>query len=326
MTDSTDASGAARRDAALVDAFTTEPMAGNAAGVVPDAGGLDDAQMQAIANELGASETAFLRPSSGADRRIRYFTPTTEVDLCGHATVAAHARLFETGAIDAGTHSLETNVGVIEAEVTDEGRVWMTQTPPTVYEVEVSYDRLGDVLGVSSEAFRDVGAELPVAYASSGLPFLVVPVNFLEHLGDMEPDFDAVEALADEHGVSGVYAFTFDALGADSTVHGRCFVPGSGITEDPVTGTASGACGAYLDHFAAFSGGDTSGVPGSDDAGGDAGTPAELLFEQGDFVDRPGFVRVRADGGAPVVGGDAVTAFEGEIRVPENDDDEIIEA
>ena len=323
MTDTGDAAGAGRRDAALVDAFATEPTTGNVAGVVPDAEGLDEDQMLAIARELGASETAFLLPSERAARRVRYFSPTTEVDLCGHATVAAHARLYETGGIDAGTHSLETNVGVIDVEVTDEGRVWMTQNAPTVHEVEVGYDRLGDVLGVDDNAFRDVGADLPVAYATSGLPFLVVPVNFLEHLGDMDPDFDAVEALADEHDADGVYAFTFDALGADSTLHGRCFVPGSGIDEDPVTGTASGACGAYLDHFAAFSGGDTSGVPGGD---GDAGTPKEMVFEQGHYVDRPGTVRVRATGAKPAVGGDAVTSFEGRVSVPESDDDEIIEA
>ncbi|PSQ04846.1 PhzF family phenazine biosynthesis protein [Halobacteriales archaeon QS_6_71_20] len=320
MTDTEDAPGAARRKGALVDAFATEPTTGNAAGVVPDAAGLDAAQMQAIAREFAASETAFLRPSTAAERRVRYFSPTTEVDLCGHATVAAHARLYETGAIDAGTHSLETNAGVIDVEVTEEGRVWMTQNAPTVHEVDVGYDRLGDVLGVDDNAFRDVGADLPVAYATSGLPFLVVPVNFLEHLGDMDPDFDAVETLADEHDAAGLYAFTFDALGADSTLHGRCFVPGSGIDEDPVTGTASGACGAYLDHFAAFSGGDTG------DDGAESGTPTEMVFEQGHYVDRPGVVRVRATGARPVVGGDAVTSFEGRVRVPEGDDDEIIEA
>ncbi|MFC7098476.1 PhzF family phenazine biosynthesis protein [Halobaculum marinum] len=326
MTDDTDAGSVDRRDAALVDAFTTEPTAGNVAGVVPDAAGLDDDQLLSIAREFGASETAFVSPSTEADRRIRYFSPTTEVDLCGHATIAAHARLFETGAIEAGTHSLETNVGVMEVEVTEEGRVWMTQNAPTVYEVEVDYDRLGDVLGVTPEAFRDVGAELPVAYATSGLPFVVVPVNFLEHLGDMAPDFDAVEAFADEHDAAGVYAFTFDALGPESTVHGRCFVPGAGIDEDPVTGTASGACGAYLDHFAAFSGGDASDAPGSPaGAGGETDTPDEMVFEQGHYVDRPGTVRVRATGGAPAVGGDAVTALEGTVRVPDSAEDEIIE-
>ncbi|UIP01181.1 PhzF family phenazine biosynthesis protein [Halobaculum sp. CBA1158] len=321
-----DADGVDRRDAALVDAFTTEPTAGNAAGVVADASGLDAEQMQAIAREFAVSETAFLRPSEAAERRVRYFSPTTEVDLCGHATVAAHARLFETGVIDAGTHTLETNVGVIEITVTDEGRVWMTQNAPTVYEVAVDYDRLGDVLGVDSAAFRDIGADLPVAYASSGLPFLVVPVNFLEHLGDMAPDFDAVESLAEEHDAAGVYAFTFDALGADATLHGRCFVPGSGIDEDPVTGTASGACGAYLDHFAAFSGGDASDAPGTPAGPADADdTPEEMVFEQGHYVDRPGRVRVRATGDRPTVGGDAVTSFAGSVRVPESEDDEIIE-
>ncbi|WP_277553257.1 PhzF family phenazine biosynthesis protein [Halobaculum limi] len=330
MTDTDDAAasdGVDRREAALVDAFTHDPTAGNAAGVVPDADGLATDQMQAIARELAVSETAFLLPSSEADRRVRYFSPTTEIDLCGHATIASHARLFETGVIDAGTHSLETNVGVIDVEVTDEGRVWMTQNDPTIYEVEVDYDRLGRVLGVDDNAFRDVGADLPVAYATSGLPFLVVPVNFLEHLGKMAPDFDAVAALADEHDAAGVYAFTFDALGPEATVHGRCFVPGSGIDEDPVTGTASGACGAYLDHFGAFRGGDASDAPGTPTGPGEStGTPEELVFEQGHFLDRPGRVRVRATGGPPVVGGDAVTSFEGTIRVPESEDDEILEA
>ncbi|ESP88878.1 PhzF family phenazine biosynthesis protein [Candidatus Halobonum tyrrellensis] len=297
------------REAYLVDAFTDEPLSGNAAGLVPDAEGLADGQMRAIANELGASETAFLLPSEDADRRVRYFTPTTEVGLCGHATVAAHAWLAASGGADPGTHTLETNVGVLDIEIEAGGRVWMTQNAPTIREVEASYDRLGDALGCDPNAFRDVGADLPVAVADTGLPFVVVPVNFLEHLGDMTPDFGAVERLADEYDAAGVYAFTFDALDAESTLHGRCFVPGAGVDEDPVTGTASGACGAYLDRFGAF-----------DD------TPAEMRFEQGHYVDRPGVVRVRAaGGGAPTVGGDATLAVEGRVRVPGTEEDDIIE-
>ncbi|WP_435144088.1 PhzF family phenazine biosynthesis protein [Halobaculum sp. P14] len=310
MDSDTDSVGGESRAALLVDAFTTEPLAGNAAGVVPDADGLTDDQMQAVARELSVSETAFVLPSADADRRVRYFTPTTEVDLCGHATIATHAHLAETGAVDPGAHTLETNVGVLDVEVTDDGRVWMTQNSPEVYEVDVDYDRVGDALGCDPNAFRDVGAELPVAYATSGLPFLVVPVNFLERVGNMDPDFAAVEALAADHDAAGVYAFTFDALDAESTLHGRCFVPGAGVPEDPVTGTASGACGAYLDHFGAFD-----------------GTADVMTFEQGHFVDRPGHVYVRAAGGRkPTVGGDAVTAFDGTIRVPEPKDDDIIEA
>ncbi len=292
----------------LVDAFTTEPLSGNAAGIVPDAAGLDDAQMQAIARELQASETAFLTPGEEADRRIRYFTPTQEVDLCGHATVASHAWLAESGEIDDGTHSLATNVGVIEVTV-DEGAVWMTQDDAAVEVVDLDRGRVADVLGADPATLRDVGADLPLATASTGLGFLVVPVNFLAALSDLDPDFGAVAALTDELDVTGVYAFTFDALDADATLHGRMFAPGAGVDEDPVTGTASGAVGAYLREVGAF----------------DGDLPSELVLEQGHFVDRPGRVRVRARSDPVTVGGRAVTALDGSVAVPASDDDEIIE-
>ncbi|MFB6121990.1 MAG: PhzF family phenazine biosynthesis protein [Haloferacaceae archaeon] len=297
------------RRALLVDAFTDEPLAGNAAGVVPDAGGLAESQMQAIAAELGASETAFLRPSTAADRRVRYFTPTREVDLCGHATVAAHAHLFADGVAAAGTHTLETNVGVLDVEITAEGVVWMTQDDPQVERVDVDYERVGDALGVDSAALRDVGADLPAAVASTGLPFLVVPVNFLEHLGGASPDMNAIADLAAAYDAAGVYAFTFDAVDADSTLHARMFAPGYGVPEDPVTGTASGACGAYLRSVDAFEG----------------EMPDEMRFEQGHFVDRPGHVRVRV-GDEVRVGGEAVTSLAGSLSVPPAEDDDIVEA
>jgi PhzF family phenazine biosynthesis protein len=296
----------------LVDAFTAEPLAGNAAGVVPEASGLDAERMAAVARELNASETAFVLPSDEADRRLRFFTPTAEVDLCGHATVAAHAHLHEAGVVDEGSHTVETAAGVLDVAVED-GLVWMTQASPELREVSLDYDRVGEALGVDPAALRDVGADVPPAVASTGLPYLFVPVNFLEHLSGAKPDFDALAALADEHDAVGVYAFTFDALDADSTLHGRCFAPGVGIDEDPVTGTASGACAAYLRRVGAFTDGD----------GGEV--PDELRFEQGYFVDRPGHVRVRFDAGLEV-GGRAVTALDGSLVVPNADEDDIIEA
>ncbi|PSP43951.1 PhzF family phenazine biosynthesis protein [Halobacteriales archaeon QH_10_70_21] len=297
------------RRALLVDAFTSEPLSGNAAGLVPDAGGLGAAAMQAIARELNASETAFLTESEAADRRIRYFTPGQEVDLCGHATVASHAWLAEAGEIDAGTHSLETNVGVIEVTV-DDGMVWMTQDDAVVETVDVAYERVADALGADPATLRDVGADLPLATASTGLGFLVVPVNFLAALSGLEPDTGAIAALTEELDVTGVYAFSFDALDVDSTLHGRMFAPAAGVDEDPVTGTASGAVGAYLREVEAF----------------DGELPEEMVLEQGHFVDRPGTVRVRARSDPVEVGGRAVTALDGSVVVPEFDDDEIIEA
>lgn len=302
-----------------VDAFTDDPLAGNAAGVVPDADGLTADQMQSIARELAVSETAFLTDSAEADRRVRYFTPTREIDLCGHATIASHAHLFEDGVIDDGTHTLETNVGVLDIEVEGDGTVWMTQNYPEIETVDVEYDRVGEALGVDPTALTDVtawdaggeesadGAPLPLAVSSTGLPFLVVPVSFLEHLGQADPDQAAVETLCEDVGATGVYAFSFDTIQRKSTLHGRAFVPLAGVPEDPVTGTASGAVGAYLRQFDAFD-----------------GLPDELVFEQGHFVDRPGRVRVRASG-QPTVGGRAVTALDGTITVPDASEDEIIE-
>lgn len=293
----------------VVDAFTDEPLSGNAAGVVPDAGELSDDQYQAIARELAVSETAFLSGSETADRRIRYFTPTTEVDLCGHATIASHAHLFERGEIEAGRHSLETNVGVIEIEVRPDGAVWMEQDEPRVERVDLDYGTVAEVLGIDRAALTDVGADLPLAVSSTGFPVLAVPVNFLEHLGNADPDDRAVAELCEDVGAMGLYAFSFDTLTPEATLHGRMFAPHVGIPEDPVTGTASGAAGAYLREVGAF---------------GDSGVPEEMVFEQGHFVDRPGEVRVRV-GEEIRVGGRAVEALSGTLSVPDGGNDELIE-
>jgi len=293
------------RDAYLVDAFTDEPTCGNPAGVLPEADGLDAEQMQALANELGASETAFVTSSDEADRQLRYFTPEAEVDLCGHATIASHALLYEQGVIDSDQHTMETNAGVLDISIADDGTVWMTQNDPTVTELDIDIGRVADALGVDAETITAVG--LPIAWTSTGLPFLAVPIEYFSDLSSLDPDFRAIEALCDEHDATGIYAFTFDTLEGDSTLHGRMFAPGAGVDEDPVTGTASGAVGAYLDYQGALE------------------ETAAMTFEQGHFLDRPGKVSVSI--GAEVrVGGRAVTTLSGSTVVPESDDEEIIEA
>ncbi len=287
----------------LVAAFTDEPLAGNAAGVVPDATDLSVAQMQAVARELSVSETAFLLPSEQADRRVRYFTPTTEVDLCGHATIASHVFLRDEGEIDEGIHTLETNVGVLDIELDGE-TVWMTQDSPKIRTVELDSERVAEALGLDSTVISDVG--LPLARSSTGLPFLVVPVTFLSVLGDCEPDFPAVEECCEIVDAVGMYVFTFDTLDHDATAHGRMFAPLAGVPEDPVTGTASGAVGTYLREFEAVDEG-------------------EMVFEQGHFLDCPGRVRVHVENEVRV-GGRATIALDGTLTIPDIEDTEIIEA
>ncbi len=291
-----------------VDAFTDEPLSGNPAGVVPEADGLAVDQMQAIATEMAVSETAFLSSSDAADYRIRYFTPTQEVDLCGHATIASVSHLHEEG-LESGTITLETNVGVLEVDVHDDGTVWMSQDVPTIREVDVGYGQVAEALGVEQAALEGARADLPLAVSSTGLSFLIVPITYLSDLGTAAPDMAAIERLTTDVDATGIYVFTFDTLEAESTLHGRMFAPGAGVPEDPVTGTASGAAGAYLDRFGAF----------------DDEFPDELRLEQGHYVDRPGIVRVCVDG-VVRVGGRGVTVLDGSLVVPDEDDDEILEA
>jgi PhzF family phenazine biosynthesis protein len=322
--------GTTARRACIVDAFTEEPLSGNPAGVVPDAGDLTDEQMQAIARELGASETAFVRPADETLHRVRYFTPTQEVDLCGHATVAAFALLAGEGRVESGSHELATNVGTVELRIdagetddsdsddSDDGvpadrspTVWLAGRESTVEPVDLDYARVGEALGIDPAALEDVGADLAPAVASIGLRWLCLPVNFLEHLGNAAPDEESVAALAAEYDAAGVYAFTFDTLDAASTLHARAFAPGIGIPEDPVTGTAAGACAAYLHHADAFD---------------DPAATDDLRVEQGHFVDRPGLVRVRRSDGTVAVGGTATLSLDGTLSVPDPEDDEILVA
>jgi len=297
------------RQALLVDAFATEPMAGNPAGVVPGADGLADEQLQSIANELGASETAFVCSADGADRRLRFFTPEREVDLCGHATVAAHACLHERDHIDDGQYTMATEAGTFDVEVKADGTVWMEQGTADIREVDLSEDDVADALGIDVATMRDVGADLPLVTADTGFPWLVVPINYFQHLSGVDPDFRAIESLCEQAGAQGLYAFTFDTISGESTLHGRAFAPLAGIREDPVTGTAAGACGAYVRRYGALD-----------------STVEQIVVEQGHFLDRPGTVRVDTDGSEVWIGGRATTTLDGTLTVPAAaDDDEIIE-
>ena len=186
----------------------------------------------------------------------------------------------------------------------------MTQNDPEIHTVDLDIERVADALDIDPAAITDV--DLPMARSSTGLPFLIVPVTFLSVLGECEPDMAAIEAVCETVDATGLYAVTFDTLTADATAHGRMFAPGAGIPEDPVTGTASGAVGAYLRKF-------------------DAVETNEMTFEQGHFVDRPGRVTVRVDDSAPRgervrVGGRATIAFDGDLAVPDIDEDDLIEA
>jgi PhzF family phenazine biosynthesis protein len=287
-----------------VNAFTKRPFAGNPAGVVPEGEGLSDAQMQSIASELNdVSETAFiLSANTGeADLRLRFFTSTTEVDLCGHATIAALFTLAWTGRItgmeETRTIRAETPVGVLELGLEFAGGqlVWATmeQLAPKLAPAPGAA-RAAEVLGLAPE---QLAAGLEIGCCSTGIWVCYVPLADLAALAAVRIQPDLIRELwPDNDELCGVYAFAFRD---DRTTQGRFFSPPQyGIFEDPVTGTASGGLGAYLMDRGRID-------PGE-----------ELIAHQGVEMGRAGRVRVRRNkNGRMGISGQAAPIFRGRLLV-----------
>ena len=227
----------------IVDAFTDSPFGGNPAGVVLLDRGTDfpsDEQMRLVAAELRYSETAFARQDGATAFTTRYFTPTGEIDLCGHATIATFGTLHHEGIVPNGTicHN-HTLAGTLEVSVGD--TVLMQMAQPVVSDVHVDVERLHRIMA-GDAALQ--WPEWPVEIVSTGLPDIMMPVVSVDALHGLKPDMDALSALSSELGVTGVHAFAI--AGDDYTAHVRNFGPLYGIPEESATGTANAALTHYL--------------------------------------------------------------------------------
>jgi PhzF family phenazine biosynthesis protein len=290
-----------------IDAFTTTPFTGNAAAVVVDAGDLDPVVMQRIAREMNLSETAFVLPSESADFRLRWWTPTTEVPLCGHATVAACHALVESGRLSVpGGYRIETASGVLAVELTPSDvaacQVWLDIPIPVFEPASVSLPTLATALGLDADELLD---EPPLV---QGGEYLYIACANLAPLLTIKPDFSALRLLSHTQHVTGFVLYTLSGLEQDSAVHLRFFGPAIGIDEDPVTGSAQGPLGALLAGLGLIAAAE--------------GQPTVVYqAEQGDAMGRAGRVQVEVtldERGEPVrarVGGNAVTVLRGELRV-----------
>lgn len=229
-----------------VDAFTSEPFRGNSAGVVLHADGLSEAQMQLIARELRHSETAFLLTSDDSDVRIRYFTPTVEVPICGHATVAAHyVRAKALGLGDctvwqtslAGRHRVE-----IHAEQ-DDYRISLEQGTPE-FEPPLDGEIRAAIIAALHLTEDDMLPGLPIQVASTGHSKVMIPLKPGVDIDALSPNLSALTALSQKIGCNGF--FPFQIRPGKNETDGRMFSPAIGIVEDPVTGNANGPMGAWL--------------------------------------------------------------------------------
>ena len=293
-----------------MNAFTDRPFSGNPAGVVLDADSLSDKQMQHIAPQLNnVSETVYVcTPTEPvAELQLRYFTSTTEVDLCGHGTIAAMFALAASGRLrgDSGPRAIrvQTRVGVLDLglEFVDGRMVSASMTQPVPdHQRPTAPLQAAAILGLEP---KDIREDLPIACASTGIWSCYVPLVSLEALAAIDIHHQLIESIWPENkALAGIYPFVISGGELHSgklQTQGRFFCPPQyGIPEDPVTGTASGALAAYLIKYGMLS------------------TEGELEAHQGIEMGSPGRLHARQTGsGAIEIRGQAVPIYRGELTL-----------
>ncbi|MEW1998994.1 PhzF family phenazine biosynthesis protein [Streptomyces coelicoflavus] len=271
-------------------AFSSTPDGGNPAGVVLDASGMDDAEMLAVAAGLGYSESAFLTAppedlggEEGRAYSIRYFSPKAEVPFCGHATVAAAVALAER--IGPGKLVFATRAGTVPVTASEEGgavRATLTSVAPHVEEVTDA--DLGEALAALDWPAADLDPASPPRIAFAGARHLVLAAATRARLAELAYDFARLEALMHRLDLTTVQLVWRES---DTVFHVRDPFPVGGVVEDPATGAAAAAFGAYAR--------DLGLVPAD----------AVLTLHQGEDLGRPGelTVTLRADDDRVRVGG-----------------------
>lgn len=224
-----------------LNAFASEPHGGNPAGVVLDADDLSKEEMLKIATKVGFSETAFVSKSKVADFKVRFFTPSEEVDLCGHATIATFFLLKEKNILSAGVYVQETKAGVLNVEITESGKVLMNQANPE-YFGELERQEIADSLNISVDLIMD---SLPIEIVSTGLRDILIPIKSLSDLLAIKPNFQKVLEVSKKHEVVGYHLFSLETQ-FESIAHTRNLAPLYDIDEESATGTSNGGLSCYL--------------------------------------------------------------------------------
>ncbi len=270
-----------------LDVFTDRPFGGNPLAVFPEAEGIDDRGMQAIAREFNLSETVFVLPGSdGVDANLRIFTPVFEMPFAGHPIVGASHVLSKEERIGA-----EATLGVKAGEVAvrirgDEARITAPQPPRVLDGPAPGASDVASAVGLNGGDVLADGKSPTIC--SAGAEFLFACVASREALSR------AVPGQVD-HKVVGIALVALDDL-SDGIVHMRMFAPSAGVPEDPATGSAASALPAYLRHM---------GLERSD-----------FVVHQGEDMGRPSFINVSVATDAAStqrvqVGGGAVIMSEG---------------
>src|SRR5919106_536976 len=301
------------------DVFTDRAFCGNPLAVFPEAEGISDEKMMQIAREMNLSETVFVLKSEKEDvlRHLRIFTPVREIPFAGHPIVGTWTALVAEGLVqppDGGTgwqrifH--EVGIGVLPVDIEfNDGRpvqVVMTQGKfEILHEIDDAQEQaeVARALGLARE---DLDESLPIQAITTGMSCLAVPIRSLADLRDCRTNATLLAEIYTRHGATGCHAFTRETMEVGAArAHARFFAPADNIPEDPATGSACGALGAYLVHHGGLTLEPENGR-------------YKFVIEQGDFIHRPSRISLDVKGEAGrvdevKVGGQAVLVARGEV-------------
>lgn len=186
-----------------LSAFTKNGNGGNPAGVVLDGDLLEKSEMQIVARKIGFSETAFVQHSNRADFKLSYFTPNSEVDLCGHATIATFSLMFSEKKAHVGSYTIETKAGLLAVTIYDNNQVYLSQTLPDFYE----QPNKEDVVRSLNLTDSDLDHQLPIEIVSTGLKDILVPIKNVHTLNNIKPDFSRISDVSKKYRVIGYSTF-----------------------------------------------------------------------------------------------------------------------
>ncbi len=304
-----------------LDVFTDRAFCGNPLAVFPEGEGLSDEEMLKIAREMNLSETVFVLPPQDERtlRRLRIFTPVREIPFAGHPVVGTWNALAREGVVPLPDNGLgwtriehEVGIGVLPVDIEFKDgqpvQVVMTQGK---FEIQTEIDdwhqqaEIARALGRSRE---DLDENLPIQVISTGLPSLAVPIRSLADLRHCRVNEALLAEVYTRAGGIACYAFTRETIDSgDARAHARLFAPADNISEDPATGSAAGALGAYLVHHHAVT---------LEPYGG----RFSFVIEQGDFINRPSRIKIEIKGAFGAVeevrvGGPSVVVMRGELML-----------
>lgn len=238
-------------EVAVIKSFTYKNSGGNGAGVVILNEQISDSRKQEIANRVGLSETAFVFKKSENDYEVSFFTPVCEVDLCGHATIAAFYYLGKTGVIKGNNETRtiyqNTKAGRLKIEVTFENGdidyVLMQQSEPRIYdELKDQVKQIAESLNLDVKSIGLNNFDINPTIVSTGLKDIMVPVKSRDILNNIKADFRFIENVSYDNDVVGYHVYTID----EGKIYARNFAPKVGINEECATGTSNGALGSLL--------------------------------------------------------------------------------